>query len=246
MTLVLGIAWGAPRIALAQASFVLSADTDYQLRGVSLTGGRGVVRAGISYDHPSGAYGGASVIAGPRSDGVSGPRGGLAYAGYARRFGSRLTADFGVTTTRIEGEHRIQLPPNTTGAYPTVTRYTVRYRANYTEVYAGLLHDNVSVHAYLSPNYLRPGQASGYVDVNAAIHPAPRLRLFGHAGVLVPLDRRAAGRLRSRADLRIGLAVELEHAEIQVAWTALSRRAAYPPGYPDDGDSVVASASLFF
>jgi uncharacterized protein (TIGR02001 family) len=237
----------APAEAAAQASFSLGGESDYRVRGVSLSNGRPVARAGVAYDHRSGLYGGATALVGTRAGGRLRALGGVGYVGVARRLGSGLTTDFGVTSTRISSDV-MATAPGYEGPYGYVPpiRYRRSYRADYSEVYAGLSRDNVSIHLYLSPNYLRPGQGTAYVDVNAAIRPAPRVRVFGHAGVLAPLERETADRLRSRADLRLGVAWEFDHAEVQLAWTSVTRRVEYPRGYARSRDAVVLSASAYF
>lgn len=221
----------------------MSAETDYRLRGVSLSDGRAVAHAALAYDHGSGAYGGVSAAVGPDLSGDPAFLGGTAYAGYARRLPGGVTADIGVTGTRVKSELRAVRPAY---GYTPAQSYTLRYKADYAEAYLGLLRDNVSVYLYLSPDYLRPGQKAAYAEINAAVHPARRLKLFAHAGLLAPLDREATYRLRSRADVRLGLAVELQPLELQVAWTSVSRRVDYPPGYPQARDAVVVSASAYF
>lgn len=233
--------------ASAQASFTVGGDTDFRFRGVSLSNERAAARAGLAYDHRSGAYGGAVLVVGTNTDRDPRILGGTGYVGFARRTAGGFTTDVGVTATRISSDFKISpLAPAPYAAVYAPQPYSVSYRAEYAEAYAGVSRGDVSVYAYVSPNYLEPGQSAAYVEVNAAVHPAPRLRLFGHAGLVTPLEDSAYGGLKSRADVRLGLALELNRVELQLAWTGLSRQIDYPPGYPRDRDGLVLSATAYF
>lgn len=233
--------------AAAQASFTVGADSDYRLRGISLSNEKAVARAGLAYDHETGAYAGAVAVVGTDYSKDPALLGGTVYAGYARKIAAGVTADAGLTATRITTDLEApRPPPNPYANVYTPAPYSVRYRADYAEAYAGLSRGDVSAYVYLSPNYLSPGQATAYVEVNAAAHLANRLRVFGHAGLLAPLDNTGPYGLRSRADTRIGVALELDRLEVQLAWTSISRQVAYPAGYPRDRDGVVLSATAYF
>jgi uncharacterized protein (TIGR02001 family) len=257
-SVVLALFLAPPSPAHAQASFSVTAESQYRFRGVPLTNGKPDLRLALAYDHPSGAYAGASAIIG------TAPRGGVqamgysAYVGYARRAGPDLSWDAGLTHARYIG----RLPgravvPGPRG--PAAVRYTLHYDSDYSEAYAGLVRRDVSAHLYVSPDYLGQGQTTAYLDLAGAVRPAPRVRLFGHAGVLAPL----AGRSRVYAppgiarpaggddrrlvyDLRVGAALELGRAEVQLAWTHVGPRLEYPRDYSRRRDALVVSAAAFF
>ena len=200
-----------------------------------------------AYDHSSGVYAGASGLVGYiRGDGIR-TLGYTGYVGYARRTDSGLTWDVGASTSRITVPARVNVPAGV--VYPYAYTYTRRYRAAYTEAYVGVSRGDLSAHVYVSPDYLGEGVKTAYLDLNAAVRPASRIRLTAHAGALTALDGRfgrfGSGGRRTRFDLRAGAVFELPHGELQLAWTGASN-AEYPRGYPQKRSAVVVSASAFF
>jgi uncharacterized protein (TIGR02001 family) len=213
--------------ARAELALSASAESDYRVRGVSFSGGQPTLGLNAAYDHDSGVYASASAIAvATEHDGVR-PLGWVAQAGYARRIDVDTSWDIGVTNT-------------------DVSLYADRsYRANYTEVYAGVTRGAVSAHVYYSPNYLGRGRGTVYFDVNGAVRPAEHWRLFGHVGVQAPLNA-PPHTDTARLDLRAGVAREFKRCEMHVEWTTTTSAPIYPVGYGQSRSALVVGAALFF
>jgi uncharacterized protein (TIGR02001 family) len=215
--------------ACAQVGVSASLESDYLFRGVSLSNGDPILTAGVSYDHSSGAYGGVTAIGAKSSlDGVQ-ALGYVAYLGYAHRLKDGGSWDLGVTNT----ENAVYLYK--------------RYASNYTEIHAGYSRNGLATHIYFSPRGITEDRATLYSDIDDAIRPARRWRLFAHAGVLMVLgepDRPNADRVR--ADVRLGVAREFDHGEIHVSWSGLSATPYYPEGWKQKRSTVSAGVSLFF
>jgi uncharacterized protein (TIGR02001 family) len=215
--------------ATAQLGVSVSADSDYRLRGVSLSDGKPDLSLNVSYDHSSGLYGGASLI------GVEGLHGGVRllgyvdYIGYAARFDKTNAWDFGVTNSNYREE------------------LTRPYNYSYTEIYAGFIRDDFNAHVYYSPNYLGEGVSTVYLDVNGTVRPAPQWRLFGHVGALTPVSGWAGpDSRREHYDLRAGVAAEFRGGELRLAWTTTSPDLDYPLGHRQGRAALVLGAALFF
>lgn len=244
----------APTIARAQLSAAATVESEYRIRGVELSDGEPDLRLSLSYDHPSGAYAGATLIGGETASDGSHLLGYVAYAGFAVRSDSGLTWDLGTTTSQIN----LYLPiyPAAYSILPvgyggTATRSgstasTFHYRADYTELYGGVSWRATSVHLYVSPEYLGQTLRTAYLDVTETVRPMTHLRLFAHGGALTPLGGSAGpGSTRERFDLGAGAVWELHHAEIQLAWSAISPQIQYPSGYPQPRSAVILSVTGF-
>jgi uncharacterized protein (TIGR02001 family) len=156
----------------------------------------------LSYDHPSGFYGtvSGSVVA-TRHDGLQ-PLGLLLNTGYAKRLDTGLTLDAGVT-------------------HSSYSKYSNRAaERSYTEVYAGLSRKFLTGRIYVSPDYLEHG--SVYGELNGSLPLASKLRLSGHAGLLVPFRQSSYDESYGRdVDWRIGIARQSGPLSLQAAWTAV-------------------------
>ena len=223
--LLLGLA--AP--AQAQVGASVQVQSDYRFRGVSLSDGDPTASLSLSYDHASGAYGGLTgVFVATDHSGLQ-ALGYVAYLGYAGRLKHDASWDVGVTNS------------------DATVYLDKRYESNYTEIYAGLTKDNVSVHVYYSPRYILYDGATLYVDLNGALRPLSHWRVFGHVGVLSRLSPVSTPYAdHTRLDLRAGVAREFRHFELNLAWTTTGPEPVYPPGYEQSRDAVVASAVFFF
>ena len=224
---VISLLLAAP--AAAQLGISVSADSDYRLRGVSLSAGKPDLSLSVSYDHSSGFYGGASLI------GIEGLHGGaqflgsVEYIGYTARFDQTNALDVGVTNSN----YRLDI--------------TRPYTLNYTEIYAGIVRDDFNAHIYYSPSYLGEAVGTVYLDLNGAVRPARHWRLFGHVGVLTPVNGWAgSGSRRESYDLRAGVAAEFRGGELRLAWTATSPDLDYPVGRKQGRAALVLGAALFF
>ena len=218
-----------PAVAKADVAVSASLASDYRYRGVSLSDGEPALTLSASYDHRSGAYAAVSGIGALDEHGAPRWLGYQAFVGYAARVRPELSWDVGLTATDL-------------------TQYgELRARVRYGEVYAGLSWKSLSAHIYYAPDYLGQGAATIYTDVDGAFQPASRWRLFGHVGLLAPLDQtpRAAPRHASY-DLKAGVAVTLKHLEVQLAWTEFGPNADYLAGERQSRDALVVSATYSF
>lgn len=216
--------------ARAQLSVNASLQSDYQLRGVSLSNGHPVGMLGVAYDHSSGLYGGVTGVAGTTDGrGVQG-LGYIAYLGYAQRLSNGGSWDVGVTNTR----NSVYLPDWT-------------YSSDYTEIHAGFSKDSLSGRISFSPKYLGERTSTIYMELNDAVRPAPHWRIFGHVGTLIALDHTLPDYVsRARLDLRAGVARELGPCELHVAWTMVTPRAVYPEVRRQGRNAVVGGLDVYF
>lgn len=186
---------------MAASASVWSEDV---FRGVSLSDGRPVATLDLSYDHPIGAYLGASATgvltahSGARWLSLQG------YAGYAPRLSADLTGDFGVTYAQYS------------------EYYAGREAAQYGEAYVGLTSRRVSSHLYYSPRYFGFHRQTLYAELEGAVQPKPDWRLTWRVGMLTPLSGGSGGtgRARPRFDGRVGLAREVGRFDLQIAVSA--------------------------
>ncbi|MGB6451268.1 MAG: TorF family putative porin [Steroidobacteraceae bacterium] len=244
----------APMIARAQLAASATVESEYRIRGVALSDGEPDLRLGLSYDHPSGAYAGATLIGGETGSDGSHLLGYVAYAGFAVRSESGLIWDIGTTTSQIN----LYLPiyPAAYSVQPlgyggiearnASTASTFHYRADYSELYGGLSWRATSVHLYISPEYLGQTMRTAYLDVTETVRPMTHVRLFAHVGALTPLAGSAGpGSTRERYDLGAGAVWELHHGEVQLAWSGISPQVQYPIGYPQPRSAVILSVTGF-
>jgi uncharacterized protein (TIGR02001 family) len=194
--------------AAAQVGAAATIVSDDRFRGYSLSDGRPAAILDLSYDHSSGLYGTVSgSLVATRHNGLQ-PLGLLLNAGYAKRLDTGLTVDVGGTHSRY-------------------SRYSNRAAETaYTEVYAGLSGKFVTARIYVSPDYLEHG--SVYGELNGSLPLAAKLRLSGHAGLLVPFRQSSYAESYGRdVDWRIGIARQFGPLSLQAAWTAV--RPAHEP-----------------
>ena len=192
----LGLLTAAP--AAAQLAGSVGVDSDYRLRGYSLSNDQPALTAHVSYDHPSGAYLNLSALAeidrGTRFLGV------LAGGGYAKRVNGHLTLDGGVLRYQVRGARQW------------------RPGFKYTEVYVGAYVRHVSGRIAYSPDYRGFGVSTVYAELEAGVEPAPNWRLSGHAGVLTYLKSKyfySAG--EPQRDWRVSSARQLGKFEVHAA-----------------------------
>ena len=188
----------AAATAAAQLAGSVGIDSDYRLRGYSLSNDRPTATAQVTYDDPSGAYAGASALAelgyGGRFLGL------IANAGYAKRLNERVTLDAGLLRSQIRS------------AVP----YTPGYK--YTEVYAGAYVGPVAARVYYSPDYRTPGLSTIYGEMEAGFEPAPNWRLNGHVGILTYLNTKGFHRGgATHQDWRVGVSRQFGSFEIHSA-----------------------------
>jgi uncharacterized protein (TIGR02001 family) len=210
--------------AQAQVSGAIGIASDYRLRGVSLTDGRGVATFGINYDHSSGVYVGGSVVAHDPSD--HGPRllGYQVYAGVAGRFAAGPSWDLGVS--------RVDMSPY----------FDRRYSLEYTQAYVGLSQGGLSARLSLAENYPRRNGTTAYAELNGALRPAESWRLTGHVGALSQLEGSHGD--RTRYDVAVGVVREFRRGEAYLSWVTVTPRPAPSPSWTRPG--LVAGLSAFF
>ncbi|MBW8815484.1 MAG: hypothetical protein JF588_18845 [Caulobacterales bacterium] len=220
-------ALAAPTLARAQVGATVTAASDFRLRGVSLSDRRAALSFSLASDQANGLYfGGTATLTDTAHEGPE-FLGHSEYIGYAHRGARGPGIDLGISRQ----DYRVYLER--------------RYRVRYTQVYAGLIGDNLRTHVSWLPNYPRDGVDVIYADADAAMRPAPNWRVSGHVGVL----NRLGGAYerdgpRHRADLRLGLAREFEGSEVELAWVAVSAK---PRQHPEEArGGLVLSASVFF
>ncbi|HEY2049412.1 MAG TPA: TorF family putative porin [Caulobacteraceae bacterium] len=235
-----------PAQARAQFAVSATAESQYRVQGVSLTNGQPDGRIGVSYDNPSGAYGGASAIIGETVDDGVRPLGFLGYLGFAKQTRSGLDWDVGIMNTDIT----LYLSQPKTGPYPAKTGGSsvnpLEYKFDYTNIYAGVSGRNLSVKVYLSPDYLGQRVTTTYVDLSGVIRPVSRLRLYMHVGALTPLSGASGTIRREQFDLGPGAAWEFRHGEISLTWTVTTPRVEYPPGFSQRRSALVLSLTRSF
>lgn len=213
----------------AQVGASVSVATDDIFRGHSLSEGRPIATASVSYDDPSGLYAGGSATGVDTAESGIQLLGVQGYAGYARRIGTGTTIDTGVTHVRY-------------------SRYfSGNASADYTEFYIGLITNHISSHVRYSPDYFRKGVSTIYGDVDGVIQSFTGWRLNGHAGVLVQADGpHEPGVARTRYDWRIGVSRQLGPLDLQLAWAGGGPGRDYYADRPRGHSTVVLGASIIF
>lgn len=216
--------------ARAQVSGSVSLESDYRFRGPSLSDRRPALSLSLSYDHPSGFYaGGAAIVTDSRYNGVE-ALGFMEYAGFAKRVNDRIAVDVGVSNANLK-------------------RYNADRKGelNYTEVYAGVVGSNLNLHGYFSPNYVRAGVDTYYLDLGGVVHPWDKWRVFGHLGYFgAANDQARAFGIRHRYDARVGVAREFKRLDLHVTWAGYGPQTVRPGLPPPNRSAVVFGATYFF
>jgi uncharacterized protein (TIGR02001 family) len=215
--------------AFAQVSGSVDIESDYRLRGYSLSAGQPVVTAQIGYDDDSGVYLNLSATGEIGHDdplflGVQGN------IGYVRRLNQKLSIDGGVTRSQYRSPDRNSRSHN------------------YTEVYLGLASDPFSARIYYSPDYFRPDVSTLYGEVEATFRPAKHWRLNGHLGSLIYLStpaRYIPGR-EARYDWRVGVSRELGSFDLHAALSGGGPGKEYYSGELHSKIALTAGASWSF
>ena len=221
-------ATGLPAPARAQLSGSINLETDYRLRGYSLSKGRPTGTAHLAYDHPSGIYLGAAAIgvAGRDEESLLGVQGNV---GYARRLSPTVSVDAGI--------HRSEYK---TGYYGEWARYT--------EGYVGLTVRQVTARIFYSPHYFQEGVATVYGEVDAAMQPAPNWRLIAHIGALsyVRLPPYYYGNRDTQLDWRFAASRQIGRFEVHAALSGGGPGKEYYAGKERDRTVLTAGASVNF
>ena len=229
--LALAISCTLPSPALAQLGGSLGVETDYRLRGYSLTGGDPAATAQLTYDHPSGLYANVAGLARLGGDNAR-FMGVIGNVGYARRLSAHVTLDAGLLRSQIRSSGHYARP------------------YHYTEIYAGAAVGPVVGRIHYSPDYRGHGVSTLYGDLEAGFEPAKDWRVSGHVGLLTYLDNRpyqAGG--ATHHDWRLSVSRQLGRFEVHGALSGGGPDDHYyhDYGYRDRHDPVVtAGASVSF
>jgi uncharacterized protein (TIGR02001 family) len=190
---------GAPGTAAAQVAIEAALQSDYRLRGYSVSDGQPTASVSLGYDHPSGAYVGGLATATFR-DGDPELLLLEGHAGYALRIAPDVSLDGGITHSQYYS------------GYGTNRNY------QYTEVYVGGAVRNISGRLSYSPNYFFADTPTLYAEINGGIEAAPNLFLSAHAGGLFYLDDAPYYLPDTRYDWRLGVSRQFGpygiHAEL--------------------------------
>jgi len=184
--------------AAAQLAGSVAIDSDYRLRGYSLSGDQPAVSAQLTYDDRSGLY---FSLSGLGELGHGGQfLGVIADAGYAKRLNEHVTIDAGVLRSQIRSP----------------VSYLPGYK--YTEVYAGAYVGPVVGRIYYSPDYRSAGLSTVYGELEAGFEPARNWRVSAHVGLLTHLNSKDfyhGG--DTHGDWRIGVSRQFGNFEIHSA-----------------------------
>ena len=223
--LLVPLAW--PSVASAQTTARIAVQTDYRLRGFSLSSEEPVIMAEIGHELGGGFYlNGAGQIV---FDDEPSLLGGQVNLGYARRINSAFSVDTGL----IHAEY--------------LSGYGGDGSGRYTEVYVGAQTGGLAARLYFSPHYFRSTNATLYGELEGAIPVAAHWRVNVHAGVLhylegaTPLTRR-----NTQLDWRLDLTRRMGRLEALVSISGFDPD--YDP-YPHVGrgnPAVMAGLSLAF
>ena len=224
----LAILWSAAAPAAAQMAGSVTVDSDYRYRGYSLSDGKPVASAQLSYDDQSGFYLNGALTGVARSEGLD-FLGYEANFGFARRVSTTVSVDAGVVRSLYR--------------YPV---YGVERSGSYDEAYVGLNAHNISARVSYSPHYFRPGATTLYGEVEAGFQPAAKWRLSGHAGVLKYLTAPEYFDDRTRFDWRLSASREFGRLELHSALSGGSARRRYSYHTGDSGIALTAGATLNF
>lgn len=216
-----------PAEAVAQVSGALMLATDYRIRGVSLTDGRGVAVASAAYDHPSGVYAGGSVVVHDPAYHDVNILGWQGYVGVAGRLASGPAWDVGVS--------RVDMEPY----------FDRRYTLEYTQVHVGLSQGDLSGRLSVATGYPREGVETVYAELNGALRPNDVWRVIGHVGLQSRLTERRSTEDDERLDVTVGVARSFgKRAEAQVSFTAVTPRPEPRTTWTRSG--VAASLTIYF
>lgn len=222
---LLGIA--AP--ASAQLGGSLAFQTNDYFRGYSLSEGRPVATLSLSYDDASGFYAAGAVTGVATRHSGAKLLGFQENIGFASRIGTGPTFDAGLTNANY------------------TDYFSGGYKADYREVYVGLITRNLSTHLHYSPHYFRGGVSTLYADVDGVVRPLPRVQLTGHVGVLTRTSGpHMPGEARTHYDWRLGVGTPLGPIDMRLAWTDGGPEPDYYAGEAHRRGTVVLTATYAF
>lgn len=217
--------FGVPRAAAAQAAVEAALQTDYRLRGYSLSDGQPVASLSIGYDDPSGFYVGGLASGVVHNDEpevllVEG------FAGYAVRVDTNLSVDAGASHSHYYS------------GYGTSRDY------RYTQFYVGAALPNVGARFSYSPNYFNADTPTLYGEINGGVEPASNWFLSAHVGALFYLEGAPFSLPDKRYDWRLGISRQLGKFGIHADVSGRIQGEAAPRG--SDGAAVVLTLTRAF
>lgn len=210
----------------AQVTGSIGLDSDYRLRGYSLSDGHPVASAQLTYDHPSGLYFSVSGLTEISND--SRFLGAIGNVGYAKRLNGNVTLDAGVLRSQIGSAYGSELG------------------FKYTEIYAGAYVGPVVGRLYYSPDYRTPGQSTLYGELEAGFEPASNWRVSGHVGMLTYLNSTRyweAG--ETHRDWRVSVARQIGRVEVHTSLSG-SSPGSYYGGRSRNKAALTAGGSVSF
>jgi uncharacterized protein (TIGR02001 family) len=220
----------AAPVAAQQISGSASIESDFRLRGYSVSGGRPVASARIGLDSDPGLYvdGSASVVLAKGADARF-----LGYqvdAGFAKRLDDFWTLDLGIAHNQFDAPYR--------GGFSY----------DYTEGYAGVTRGPVSAYVFVSPNYYRHGIWTVYGQLEGSVSPAPDWRLTAHLGSLKYLYKPETYvfRAKTQYDWRVAVMREFGSVEVHAALSGGGPGRQFYYGSTHSRTALTAGASLSF
>lgn len=155
--------------AHAQVAATVTLASNSLFRGETISRDQPTVSLGLNVEGPDGLYAGASatVTGGPDSPRIATAE---QYAGFAKRLGA--------TSIEVGVIHR---------GYDRIVDED--YRRGFFEGYIGVTRRRLRARFYVSPDYLRSGPPTYYLDLNATLAAWHGWTLEGHGGLsLIPVE----------------------------------------------------------
>ena len=206
--------------------------SDYRVRGYSVSDGKPAAAVSVNFDHPSGVYIGASA-AGTIDAGEPEPVALQGSIGYAMRITPTLSIDGGMT--------RVQY----------FYGFGTTFDYDYTEYYLGVALPQVAARVSYSPNYYYDDTPTLYAELDGGIEPAPDWLISAHVGALTYLDTPPFRLPKRRYDWRVGVSRQFGRfgVHVDVSGRIQGDSGYLPPGVrasgSDDADVVLSLTRLF-
>lgn len=208
----------------AQVAGAVNLQSDYRLRGYSMSGGEPVATLNLSYDHLSGGYLNGVVIGGRGDHDNPAVIGVIENIGYARRLSSRASIDAGVVRSDY-------FQPNTDAAY--------------TEAYVGLTTSGLSARLSYSPDYFSHGVSVLYGEIDGGLETSAQIRVNAHVGYLNCLDA-PQGLCSNQYDWRLGASRQFGRLDLNASLSGAEAKSSLLYRRPSQGPALVVGASWAF
>lgn len=187
--------------AHAQVAGNITLSSSELFRGESLSDDSPVLRGAAAIDLPGGLFAGATLSLAQREGGLRAVAASQ-YAGWATRRGE-VSFETGV----IHRHYRLLADAD--------------YRPDYVELFAGVTKGHGRVRLSVSPDYVRSGRASYYLDGGLRLFQLVGVGFDGHAGLSLIPDAHHGQRLERYVDAGVdaGRAVGGFAITMSLAWT---------------------------